>query len=208
VKNLSLALNGILLLAVAILYFLHFSDKSERAEAAAAGLTADANGVPANIAFINVDTLFKNYDYYEELNTKLEERKASLEKELQNRVSGFQNEVNNFQQNVNNLTIAQARALQEDLTKKEQNLMQYQQQLTQQLSQEEAKVQLDLYDKIASYLDQYGRDNDFQLVLGYQKGGAVFYANDSLNITQQILGGLNTDYQQEQLADTVKTEEN
>ncbi|MGI9544541.1 MAG: OmpH family outer membrane protein [Cyclobacteriaceae bacterium] len=207
-KNLSLSLNGILLLAVGVLYFLHFSDKRDREAASAAEIEAGSNGTPANIAFINVDTLFKNYEYYEELNAKLETRKATLEKELQNRVSGFQNEVNNFQQNVNNLTIAQARALQEDLTKKEQNLMQYQQQLTAQLSQEEAKVQLDLYDKIASYLDRYGRDNDFQLVLGYQKGGAVFYASDSLNITQQVLGGLNTDYQQEQLADTVKAEGN
>ena len=207
-KNLSLALNGVLLLAVGVLYFLHFSDKSDREAASSTEMDADVNGTPANIAFINVDTLFKNYEYYEELNANLEIRKATLEKELQNRVSGFQNEVNNFQQTVNNLTIAQARALQEDLTKKEQNLMQYQQQLTQQLSQEEAKVQLDLYDKIASYLDQYGRDNDFQLVLGYQKGGAVFYASDSLNITQQVLGGLNTDYQNEQQADTVKTQAN
>ena len=205
-KNLSLTLNGVLLLAVAVLYFLYFSDKSNTAAKSDEDLQTDAAKTPANIAFINVDTLFKNYDYYEVLNKQLEGRKTALEKELQNRAAGFQTEVNNFQQNVNNLTIAQARALQEDLTKKEQNLVQYQQQLAQQLSQEEAKVQVDLYDKIASYLDQYGRDNDFQLVLGYQKGGSVFYASDSLNITGQVISGLNNSYRQEQAADTVKTE--
>ena len=85
--------------------------------------------------------------------------------------------------------------------------MHYQETLTQTLMQEEAKISNELYDKVADYLRDYGLANNFQLVLTYQKGSGVLYANDSLNITQQIVVGLNDVYASEgQEADSTSSD--
>lgn len=196
-KNLSLILNALLLVAVAVLYFLHFSSQKSPQEE---NQGASGAPLPVNIAYINSDSLLKNYDYFKAVADKLETKKDGLQAEYENRARGLESEINSFQQNAQNMTMAQARAVEENLVKKQQNLMRYQETLAQDLAQEEAKVNNELYDRVADYLKKYGQDNNFQLVLTYQKGSGVLYANDSLNITNEIISGLNKAYQEENTA--------
>jgi len=95
------------------------------------------------------------------------------------------------------MTISQARAVEEDLRKKQQNLMMYQEQLGQQLMQEEAGMNSDLYDKVSDYLQKHGKSQNLQIVLTYTKGSGVLYANDSLDITKEVIVGLNDAYKSE-----------
>ena len=177
-----------------VLYFLHFSGQPSKSEPSAAII---GNSFPLSIAYINSDTLLTNYEFSKVAAGELENKKDELQAEYENRARGLQTEITNFQQNAQNMTIAQARAIEEDLTKKQQNLMRYQETLTQTLVQEEAKISNELYDKVSNYLRDYGIANNYQLVLTYQKGSGVLYANDSLNITQQIVSGLNEAYTDE-----------
>lgn len=203
-KNLSIILNVVLLVAILVLYFLHFSSQNQTEDQPASLATA---AIPLNIAYINSDTLLKNYEFSKVAADELENKKDELQAEYENRARGLQTEIQNFQRNAQNMTIAQARAVEEDLTKKQQNLLRYQETLTQSLMQEEAKISNDLYDKVSDYLHKYGLANNFQLVLTYQKGSGVLYANDSLNITQEVVTGLNDAYAKEaQQTDSTSTQ--
>jgi outer membrane protein len=129
-----------------------------------------------------------------------------LNAEYQNRAEGLQKEISNFQTTAGNMTISQARAVEEDLRKKQQNLMMYQEQLGQQLMQEEASMNSDLYDKVSEYLQDYGKNKNLQIVLTYTKGSGVLYANDSLDITKEVIVGLNEAYNIEKDAPTKAAE--
>ncbi len=198
-KNLSVILNVVLLIAVAVLYVLHFSSKSGDE---AVSTTTTGAVLPVNIAYINSDTLLKNYDYFKVASKELEAKSVDLQAEYENRARGLQTEIASFQQNAQNMTMAQARAVEENLVKKQENLLRYQQTLTQSLQQDEAKVNNELYEKVSDFLSEYGKSHDFQLVLTYQKGSGVLYANDSLNITSAVLSGLNESYQNNMVADS------
>ena len=198
-KNLSLILNGVLFVAIIVLYILHFSSNKDQTQESTTAVVAP---LPVNIAYINSDTLLNNYEFSKIAAGELENKKDELQAEYENRARGLQSEIENFQRNAQNMTIAQARAVEEDLTKKQQNLLRYQETLTQTLVQEEAKISNELYDKVADYLRDYGISNNYQLVLTYQKGSGVLYANDSLNITQQIVEGLNQAYALEEKSDS------
>ena len=191
-KNLSLVLNVILFIAVVVLYILHFSggDQIEGERETVVGAIAGAS----EIAYVNSDSLLQKYDYFKDQADELEKKRVKLEAEFSNRAKGLQTEISNFQQNAQNMTMAQAKAIEEDLVKKQQNLMQYQESLQQQLMREESKVNTELYDKVSNYLKEYGKKNNYQLVLTYTKGSGVLYANDSLNITSEVVDGLNELY--------------
>lgn len=201
-NNISIGLNVILLIAVIVLYVLHFSDNSDNGENVGVD---NAAPVDLAIAYVNSDSLLKNYGFFQELEKQLIDKRDKLNVEYQNRAEGLQKEISNFQSTAGNMTISQARAVEEDLRKKQQNLMMYQEQLGQQLMQQESKMNTELYDKVSDYLHNYGKDKNLQIVLTYTKGSGVLYANEGLDITDQILNGLNEAYEMDQNGDKAKT---
>ncbi|MCK5209259.1 MAG: OmpH family outer membrane protein [Cyclobacteriaceae bacterium] len=203
-NNLSIVLNVVLLIAVVVLYVLHFSGKST-SEGNNELVDSQINPENFSIAYVNSDSLLKNYDFFKDLEKQLIAKRDKLNIEYQNRAEGLQKEIVNFQSTAGNMSINQARAVEEDLRKKQQNLMMYQEQLGQQLMGEEAKMNSELYDKVSDYLRDYGLNKNLQLVLTYTKGSGVLYANDSLDITNQIIVGLNEAYGEEQNGGAIKS---
>lgn len=197
-NKVTIILNAVLLVAVGVLYVLHFSGSQQtEGEPTSTGSDITFGNFDNAIAYINSDSLLSNYEYFKLELDKLEEKREKLEAELQNRAQGLQTEINNFQQSANNMTIGQARAVEEDLMKKQQNLRVYQENLRQQILQEEAKLNEELYSRVSEYLDDYGKENRLKLVLTYTKGSGVLFADDSLNITQRVIAGLNQEFEQE-----------
>ncbi|MEO1098615.1 MAG: OmpH family outer membrane protein [Bacteroidota bacterium] len=190
-KNLLLVLNFVLTVSVGTLYYLQFfKDSPGESES----LSKSKNLSDYRIVYINADSVLANYDYFEDAQAQLEEKGKKLEAEYQNRAQGLQNEVNNYQRTVSNLTIGQAKAIEEDLVKKQQNLRLYQESLTQQLLKEENEVNKELYDQVTAYLKEYSKQNNVDLVVKYNQGSDILFASDNLDITQTVIEGLNLAY--------------
>lgn len=204
-KNLSLILNGILAVAVIYLYVLHFSDGSPAEAEETTAVSTNAN-MP-KIAYVNSDTLLEYYDFFQDKRAELEEKAQKLQADYETRAKGLQSEISTFQRNAGTMTMNQARAVEEDLVKKQQNLAQYQQNLSAELMQEEGKVNEELYEKVAEYLEEYGEEENFKVVLTYTKNSGVLYADDSLDITRTVVDKLNERYNQANAVNT-STESN
>lgn len=190
-KNLSLALNVILLIAVGVLFYLHFKGEKQGIQENEAALMQRPIH---SIAYINADSVLANYDFFKEQQAKLQERTDKLESEYKNRAEGLQKEFNDYQRNVNSLTIGQAKAVEENLMKKQQNLRMYQESLSQQLLQEQSKMNQELYEKVTKFLEDYSKDNGLQMVVKFNQGSDVLYATDSMDITKAVVAGLNEEF--------------
>lgn len=191
-KNLSLALNGVLLIAVAVLYYLHFSSSPSSAQ----GGSVFGSGEKPLIAFINSDSVLKNYKYLDVKRKELEEKTKKMEQEYRTRTEGLQTEINNYQRNVGNMTLSQVRAVEEDLQRKQQNLRMYEQSLTQELMAEESRLNKELYDRVTAFLKKYGQTHGLHIVLKFDPTSDVLFAGDSLDITSEVILGLNQEYEQ------------
>lgn len=190
-KNLSLILNVVLLVAVAILYVLHFSTPGK---ISANSSTSDTSTVNLKVAYIVSDSVLKHYEYLKINREQLEAKTKKMDQELQSRIVGLRNEANAYQRNVSSMTLGQARAAEEDLGKKQQNLQMYQQSLQQQLMQEEAKLNQELYERITGFLKEYGQEKGLQVVLKFDPTSDVLYGGEGLDITQDVIRGLNEAY--------------
>lgn len=190
-NNTSLIWNVVLSLAVAVLFFLHFSSKSSSDSGAAAdGAVVEGR----RTVYVQVDSLLKNYDFFKDTRKELENKNFQLENELTTKGRSLQNEVAFFQQRAATMTPEQARSTEAQLMKKQQDLMAYRDQSAQALGQEEAKKNEELYKNIRSYIDKYNKENGYEYVLGYSLGGGILFANPSLDVTQKIVEGLNKEY--------------
>ncbi len=146
------------------------------------------------IAYINTDSVIQNYDYFKEKSEEISEKGKRYESELSNRAKGFEQEVSNFQQSAQNMTMNQARAKEEELMKKERNLVSYRDNLMKELSADETQLYNEVYDKIQVFLKEYAKENDLEMILSYTRGGGVWYANETLDVTQSVIEGINEKY--------------
>jgi outer membrane protein len=201
-KNLSLILNIVLLVAVIILYVLHFSPGKSSTKAS----SSDTSGVDLKVAYIQSDSVLKHYEYLKVNRVQLEAKTKKMDQDLRNRTVGLQNEISAYQRNVSGMTLGQARAAEEDLGKKQQNLQLYQQTLQQQLMQEEAKLNKELYDRITTFLKKYGEEKGLQVVLKYDPTSDVLFGGESLDITEDVIEGLNEAYLAEKKGPSAKAD--
>jgi outer membrane protein len=202
VKNLSLILNVILLIAVGVLYFLFFKERnmgSAGSDIAQDSLNINTPVLPKGtekIVYINLDSLQEKYEYVKKLNTDLENKGRADQARLEGRAKQFQDEYIKFQQDVQSglMTEEQGMAKQADLQRKNQELEQMEERSNKEYA-EQAKKSQELYiNTLNDFLKRKSKEHNYAFVLGYLRGGQVVFANDSLNITNIVVEGLNKEY--------------
>ena len=179
-------------LALSLAFFAWGCDKSSSTSTGSA-----AAGQPAGrIVYVNTDTLLNNYDYYKDVVKEFESKRFKLENDLAAKAKSFQNEVAFFQQKAQQggMSQEQLQTTQMQLQQKEQNIMAYRDKSANDLGAEQGKKTDELLNNIQAYLKEYNKDNKFDMVIGYSKGGGVLYAKEDLDITKKVLEGLNKDY--------------
>ena len=190
-KNLSIGLNVLLLIAVIVLYILHFSGngKSTSNQGGTATVNADAK-----IVYINMDTLLNNYTQSRELNEAFLKKLEANRTELNIKVKNFDREAAEFRNKVENngfMTRERAEQAQMDLMIKQQNLQKLQQEMTENAQREQMEINRKLYDAITNFLTEYNKAKGFQLILSTTLGGNVLFAQEGFDITNEVVSQLN-----------------
>ena len=196
-KNLSIVLNVVLLVAVVVLYVLHFSGNSKSAGVQEGGVAVAAD---AKIVYINMDSLLSNYKQSRELNEAFLKKVEDNRTELNMKAKMFEQEVVAFQQKLENngfMTRERAEQAQADLMVKRQNLQKLDQELMETAQREQMELNNKLYTEITNFLREYNKKKGYQLILSTTLGGNVFYAEDGFDITKDVVERLNQQYEQQ-----------
>lgn len=196
-KNLSLVLNAVLLVAVAALFIIVLSDGSEKKEET--NLQDSEEKIQAQpIAYINTDSLLMNYKYAQHLNEELLTQEESSRADFNERLRIFQEDMKSFQRKVqNNGFLSRERAQNEGkrLRQKEQELQELNNKMSNNLMRQQNQMNRQLRDTITSFLEEYTKKHPYKLVLSNTMGDNVLYANKALNITAPVVEQLNKRYE-------------
>jgi len=191
-KNLSLILNAVLLVAVGILYYLHFKSTPSEPETKDTEIPKQIILSPSNgIVFVNSDSLLDQYEFYKNKKREFEASQDRIKRELKAEGEKLQEEFEQYQQQGGSMTEQQRAQKEEQLTVKQQQLMQKKDMMLSKLDDDQAKSSDELYENLHTFFKKFNKGKNFQYVLGVSKGGGVLYANDSLDITREVLTELN-----------------
>lgn len=182
---------GVLALASVLLY------SCEQKSTTPAENETAGDGIAAGdlkVAYVYTDSVINKYEYFKKMSEEITAKGQRFDSDLQTRARGFEQEVATFQQTGGNMTPNQARAKQDELVKKEQNLMTYRNNLMQELSADEAKMMSDIYEQVQGYMKDYAAENGIDIILSYTRGGAMWYASDAMDVTASVVEGLNKKY--------------
>lgn len=186
-------LTGIAVLALAAVVFYSCGKKTDSTGAEATSKEGAASG-DLKIAFVYTDSVINKYEFFKKKSEEITEKGKKLDSDLQSRAKGFEQEVAIFQQTGGNMTQNQARAKQDELMQKEQNLVAYRNNLMQELSADESKLLNEVYEQVQAFMKDYAKENGIDIILSHTRGGAMWYANDAIDVTNSVVEGLNKKY--------------
>lgn len=194
-KQLNLVLtivNAILLAGLVILYFIVLKPGGGIPEKA----IQKASSGSVTVAYVNSDTLLANYSLVKEMRDQLQANTTKYENELKNKQSAFEKDAAYFQEQVNKKTISEASAQEvyASLMNEQQKLYDLRERYTSELAKQEFDMNQLLLDSLNNFLNRYNKKMNFDYIFSYNKGGSILTANDSLDITNEVLELLNSEF--------------
>ncbi len=200
-KNLQSVLLLILTAAVAVLFFLHFSAKKNTGKDVLPRATStDSNVVKPQdlrVAYIDLDTLQKYYEYFKLKNEEIERERQRIENEIQGSLNKLEKDRVDFLKKGQAITQIEAEKFQQEYQNRYQQLQSRQQTLQSQHMEKQSTAIEDIQKRIDAYLKEYNQTAKYSFIFSTGANNPTLYFKDSaFNITPQIVKGLNEVYQQ------------
>lgn len=150
-------------------------------------------GQGARIAYVNIDSLQEKYGYWKTETEALASEQAKLEAEIQSAAQKLQNDYMALQQKAQSGTLSEAegRATQQRLAQAQQQLENRRATLSEQFQNKQVAFSERLQKNIDEYLEIFNKDKKYDFILSYSKAGQILHANKALDITEEVLKGLN-----------------
>ncbi len=150
-----------------------------------------------SIAYVEVDSLLTQYEYCIKEKASLEAKSKQYEAQINAKMVQLQKATAEFQQKVQSgafTSQAQGEAAQQRLVRLQQEGAKLQQEAQQKMLKAQEKFNKTLRDSVQSFLKDYKKDMHFDMIISKQ-GDNVLYANEKLDITREVVNGMNKRYQ-------------
>lgn len=204
-KKVTLTIQIVLIIAVAILFVFEFTSLGDLKKQDAQTQTEQESTEGAvsiegdlRVAYVNIDSLLEGYQMYQDRRDEFVQQQTSSQAELQSRSSELEREAEDLREKLNKgmITRAKAQMMQKNLGQKEQQLYQLRSQMSSELAEKEQVIYREVLNSVMDYLDDYTENHNYHYILSYSFGGPILYKKEKLNITSDVLQGLNQAYQQ------------
>ena len=195
-KNTSLILSIIALVAVVVFGILTLTKGGKGADAQTEGEAVEASASKGDIVYVDLDRILMEYDMANDLRSVVETKVQNIEAEVTRRGKKLENDVIEFQNKIDKglMTRSVAEAQSQKLQQQEAEFNNYAAQKQQEINEEQVVMMNQLADAIQTYLAKYNEEKQYAMILTNSGGSPVITADVALNITDDVLAGLNEEY--------------
>ena len=194
-KNTSLILSVISLVAVVAFGVISLTGKNTT-ESAAAEVEATEGASKGDIVYIDLDRILMDYDMANDLRSVVETKVQNIQAEVNRRGTKLEKDVKSFQEKMEKglMTRSVAEVQGQKLQKQEQDFNVYAAQKQQEIQEEQVVMMNQLGDAIKTFIEKYNAEKQYAMILTNSAGAPVITADAALDITDDVLAGLNEEY--------------
>ena len=195
-KNTSLILSIISLVAVVVFGIMSLTKGGKNEAVPAEGEAVENVAGAGSIVYIDLDRILMEYDMANDLRSVVETKVQNIQAEVNRRGKKLENDVIDFQNKIDKglLTRTNAEVQSQKLQQQELEFNNYAAQKQQEINEEQVVMMNQLGDAIQTYLTKYNEEKQFAMILINSGGAPVITANAALDITDDVLAGLNEEY--------------
>jgi outer membrane protein len=196
-KNLSLVFSSLALIGVFVLLGMKLNEKKTPNKPTFT--IKDSSGkeilLGGKVGFVDIDTLESNYNYFKLKKAEFEVRQKNIDAELEKMASSLQSEYNTLQKQAQAGTLSQSdgEAAQQRLMQRQQELELKRQSMGAKFLKDQEAFNKEIHDNLHEYIEKYNVEWGYDYILSYSKDGSILYANKDLDLTQDIIKGMNSE---------------
>lgn len=154
------------------------------------------------VAMINSDTIMGQYEYAIFLRDELTAQKLKYEGLLRQKESKLRADMEKFQREASTLTQFEGQVRQKALYEAQDKFQMKQEEYARKLYELEESYNRDIDRAINEFLGRYCEDKPYEMVLSNSNLGIIRWAHESLDITNEVLEGLNAEYSEQNTTET------
>ena len=188
-----------LLSAAALMAGFALTGCNNTANTAAPATQTDTTAAAGSIVFFNIDKVVENYDMANDLRSVVETKVSGIQSEIDRRGNKLQKDANDFQNKMDKglLTSSVANAQYQKLQQQQNDYQQYAVRKQQEMAEEQQVMLNQIMNAISEFVQAYNAEKQYALILttsGDILPAPVVTGLASLDITDEILAGLNAEY--------------
>lgn len=163
----------------------------------------------ATFAYVNTDTINAKYDFVSDIADELTTYDQTLENQYKSSVASFKKEYDDYikKASAGLLSLEQQKKSEEVLGAKQQAIMEMESQLAAQSQEAKVKKNMEVLDTVINFVKRYNKTKNYTFIFQQAYGGNILFANDALDITADIVKGLNDEYRKKNGTKETKKDE-
>ena len=190
-KNFTLGLNVVIVIAIVVLFYLHFASAKKTEPNAQA--TAQKTTNSFKIAYFESDSLETGFDYYKQVSKELAASEQQKRNEILAQRNAFVEKVKEYQAKGQTMTQMEAAKANQDVEARQKQIQATEQTKSQEIQDERFKKLQDVKKKIEEYLKDYNKNNTYSFILS-SSSDLMYYKDNTYDITKDLIKGLNEKY--------------
>lgn len=153
-----------------------------------------ANSSKSELVYVDVNKLMEGYKRTKVDKEAFDKKANTLKSNVDSLMTSWQNELKKYEKERSQLSKKELELSQQLLQNKQQQIGNYQEAIQKQIQEENHKMTQTIVNDINDYVKEYGKKHGYPIIFGASGSGNIMYAEDTADLTNEILNGLNTQY--------------
>lgn len=162
-------------LAIGILFFLHYSPQH-------------------TYAYVDAQKLLNGYKGMQDARKQYEMQVMSWRSNLDTLRTEMEEKVKEYETKKERLPARELHLMEELLDTKHEQYANFEQVITEKIHRADQELTSKVLAKVNDYIKRYGQSKGYDIIMAATQYGNIVYAKDKIDITDEILQGLNTEY--------------
>jgi outer membrane protein len=146
------------------------------------------------VVYVDANQLINNYKGMQDARKAYQVKAVTWKANIDTLSGEVQKQIMDYERASGRMTTKERELSEELIRAKQKHLMEYQQAMNTQAQQEDAKMTGEVVVQINSYIKKYGQQKGYTIVMAATEYGNIAYADEGLDITEEVLKGLNKEY--------------
>ncbi|HEX8562833.1 MAG TPA: OmpH family outer membrane protein [Flavobacterium sp.] len=147
------------------------------------------------LVYVDVNKLIDGYKRTKVAKAEFDQKATLMKGNIDSLMASWQRELAQYEKERISLSANELKLKQELLQNKQQQISGYQEAIQKQIQEEDKKITQTVINDINDYIKEYGKKHNYKIIFGASGGGNIMYAEESTDLTDEVLQGLNAEYE-------------
>jgi len=148
------------------------------------------------IVYVDSQKLVNGFKGMQEARKEFETRTAVWKANLDTLRLEVDLKIKEYDRSKSELTETEKALMEELIQSKQEQFRNYQQVISDKIATEDRELTNKVLSKVNEYVSTYGKENGYRIIMAATQYGNIVYAEEHMDITSDLLNGLNQEYAQ------------